>query len=321
MKTNRYKEAYKRLGEGLRPVCLKYGKNKYFFFIDAFLSLVRYGITPNEYMAFHFYELSTIERKQFYTARHSAKYEKLLNDRKYYDTFWQKEKTNLAFKEFIKRDWLFVPKATNDEIKGFLHRHDKIIVKPTNMSSGHGIYVYKGQSIEEIKVGKCLLEQFVCQHPAMTAINPTSVNTVRVYTMLKKSPPRMLNDVIFLSVSIRAGGGNAEVDNYHAGGVGYPVDVDSGVVMGAGTDILGNKYLYHPSTGHKMIGFEIPNYEAMKVYIENLCHVIPTARLIAWDIAVTEDDFELIEANYEGDPGFMQAPSKQGKLKIIKENI
>lgn len=79
--------------------------------------------------------------------------------------------------------------------------------------------------------------------------------------------------------------------------------------------------LFHPGTNCKMVGFEIPNYQKLKFYIEKLCNVIPTARLIAWDIAVLENGFELIEANYEGDSEFMQAPSKQGKLKIIKDNL
>ena len=182
---NRYTSAFERLDGALTPISAKYGTCKLRFFIDAFWSLIRYGITPNEYIGFSFYKLSRIERKQYYTARHSARYEKLLNDSKYYETFWHKEKTNAKFKDFMRRGWLYVPDATDEELNMFLASHDKVIVKPTNQSSGHGIYVYNGESISTLRETSCLIEEFVCQHPKMAAINPTSVNTVRVYTILK----------------------------------------------------------------------------------------------------------------------------------------
>lgn len=183
--SNRYTQAFKRLDIALTPVSDKYGVRKLYFFIDAFWSLIRYGITPNEYIGFGFYKLSRLERKQYYTARHSAKYEKLFNDRKFYETFWHKEKTNTKFKNFLKRDWLYAPDATDEEINTFLQTHDKVIVKPTNQSSGHGIYVYNDEPINTLKENSCLIEEFVCQHHKMAAINSTSVNTVRVYTLLK----------------------------------------------------------------------------------------------------------------------------------------
>ena len=47
--------------------------------------------------------------------------------------------------------------------------------------------------------------------------------------------------------------------------------------------------------------------------------MIPRARLVAWDIAVLENGFEMIEGNYEGDPGVMQAPSKNGCFFEIRK--
>ncbi len=129
-----------------------------------------------------------------------------------------------------------------------------------------------------------------------------------------------LGGVKFLSAAVRVGGKNAEVDNYHAGGVGYPIDINSGVISGAGVTIKGEKVLFHPGSGTKVIGFEIPNWEKLKEFVIMLDRVIPKARLIAWDIAVLEDGFELIEANYQGDPGLMQAPTQTGLKNLIINN-
>lgn len=182
------------------------------------------------------------------------------------------------------------------------------------MSSGHGIHVYKGETVDELIEQSCMLEEFVEQAQELSTLNPSSVNTVRVYTVLDKK-----GDAHILSASLRVGGKGSEVDNYHSGGVGYPIDPETGVIMAAGADILGRRYLYHPGTGAKTIGFEIPRWEQLKSFVFSACTVTPKARLIAWDIAVLTDGFELIEGNYDGDPGFMQTPSGEGQLITIKE--
>ena len=154
------------------------------------------------------------------------------------------------------------------------------------------------------------------QHPKISELNPSSVNSIRVYTLQKKDKTPLI-----LSASIRVGGRGADVDNYHAGGVGYPIDIESGIVYKPGTGIDGTEYIYHPSTGVKMVGFEIPNWQRLKQFVYDAIMVIPQARLLAWDVAVLENGFEMIEGNYNGDPGFMQAPSKVGKKRIIKKNL
>lgn len=162
---------------------------------------------------------------------------------------------------------------------------------------------------------ECLIEEFVEQHPFLSQLNPTSVNTIRIYTLVKKD-----GSCTILSASIRVGGKGAEVDNYHSGGCGYPIDIETGIIYQPGTDIKGNSRIFHPSTGVKMVGLEIPNWNGLKQFVSEAMKVIPETRLIAWDVAVLQDGFEMIEGNCNGDPGFMQAPSKQGKKKeILKE--
>ena len=83
-----------------------------------------------------------------------------------------------------------------------------------------------------------------------------------------------------------------------------------------GTDIKGFQHLFHPSTGYKMIGFEVPNWKELKQFVFKAMTIIPETRLLAWNVAVLDDGFEIMEGNCNGDPGFMQAPSKQGKKKF-----
>lgn len=319
----RYTAAFERLKVGLRREAKKNNIKALRLYIDAAKCYIRYGVTPNEYLGWRFFELSHFERSKFYTARHSNKWETRFNNPEFADNFNQKQLTNRVFHDFIHRDWIYTRDCSEKTIKEFLEKHHKVIVKPVGLSSGRGIHVANNEDINNLIINEYLLEEFIVQHKDMAALNSSSVNSVRVYTLsLRTDKGQKLNgtDVLFLSASIRVGGAGAEVDNYHAGGVGYPIDIQTGTVCAAGTTISGEKVLYHPGSGTKVIGFEIPHWKELKDYVIALDHVIPQARLIAWDIAVLENGFELIEANYNGDPGFMQAPTQTGMKNEIINN-
>ncbi|MGM9826764.1 MAG: sugar-transfer associated ATP-grasp domain-containing protein [Muribaculaceae bacterium] len=326
--TNRYKDAFRRLSGGMSRIADEYGISHIRLYWDAAKCYVRYGVTPNEYLGWRFYELSALERGQFYSARDSKKWERRFNNPAHADEFNQKQETNRVFKDFISRAWLYTKESSESEIKQFLNTFPKVIVKPVGLSSGRGIHVACNEDIKSLANGEFLLEEFIVQDSRMASLNESSVNSVRVYTMSVDKDRAYCNgntlqmdDVLFLSASIRVGGVKSEVDNYHAGGVGYPLDICSGVVCGPGTTISGEKVLFHPGSNVKVIGFEVPNWQKLKEFIVRLDHVVPDARLIAWDIAVIKDGFELIEANYDGDPGFMQAPTQTGKRKVIIKNF
>lgn len=325
---NRYTQALFRLRSAIPTIANRYHKKTIFFYLDALKCFVLLGVTPNEYLGWRFYELSNLERKRFYTARNSSIWEKKFNDSAYAKFFNQKELTNKAFSKFIHRNWIYTDNSTTDEIQRFMIEHNKVIIKPTNLSSGKGIHVATNEDVQQLATSHSLLEEYINQHPKLSKLNDSSVNSIRVYTLTVNSlTPYLTDDVeligntLFISASIRVGGVGAEVDNYHSGGVGYPIDIHKGCVSGPGVLINGQLVLYHPGTSKNVIGYEVPNWERLKQFVVELNSVFPKARLIAWDIAVLNDGFELIEANYQGDPGFMQAPTQTGKKNIIIKNF
>lgn len=329
MAFDNYKKAFKRMLIALEPLCNYYERSKLYFVWDALKCHISYGVTPNEYVGFRFYIKSHLEKKEYYTARDEVRYESKFNDKIKAELFNRKELTLEIFKDYIQRGWLYTPSSSILDIQKFINSHNKIIVKPNNLSSGRGIHVYKsGERIEDLIKNECLLEEFVNQHPLLASINSSSVNTVRIYSVktskeidIDKYEGWKKGNTIIFSASIRAGGKDAEVDNYHAGGVGYPIDIRYGFIKGEGKNIIGKRFSFHPSSGMKMIGLEIPNWEKLREYIFELNQVVEELRLIAWDIAITPDGFDLIEANVSGDPGFMQAPSEIGFKKLIKDAL
>ena len=149
---NRYTKAIKRMSESLDSLCEKYNVSRLYFWIDALLSFIGYCVTPNQYIGFRFWEKSSLEKKQFYTRRQHYKLEKKLNDRNFYNTFWDKEKFNEAFKDYIHREWIFCPNASDEEIEKFVKKHEICLVKPQSLSAGRGIHLFgQNDSFEKLR--------------------------------------------------------------------------------------------------------------------------------------------------------------------------
>lgn len=312
------KEVLKRVTKSLQQISDYYKKPVFFFLLDLVWCHFRYGVKRREYILFKFYKKSSLERKTFYTRGHK-KYEKLLNSEKYHNVFWNKHEFNSVFSDFIKRDWLYCQTATEEEISNFIKKHKKVIIKPDSLEQGIGIHLYAGEPVKNLYTstgGGYIIEDYIQQHPLLTELNSSSVNSVRVYTILdRNSIPHIL------SASLKVGGKGAVVDNAHSNGMIYPINIEHGIIMGPGVNYTGDSCFFHPGTTINMLGLEIPNWEKVIDVIKKASVMIPESRLIAWDIAILENDVEIIEGNYTGGKDLMQWPSDTGKLNEIKKYL
>ena len=55
-----------------------------------------------------------------------------------------------------------------------------------------------------------------------------------------------------------------------------------------------------------MLGLRIPHFDKLKAFVERMARLNPKAKLVGWDIAITETGFELIEGNFAADETIMQ---------------
>ena len=153
---------------------------------------------------------------------------------------------------------------------------------------------------------------FIRQHPAVSEANPDTANTLRVQTA------RRGDDVLILGSCLRVGGAQAQVDNFHAGGVAYPVDIDTGIISGRGQTLLGdNVHIRHPSTGKIMPGFQIPMWPEICDMIKKAAVTTPHVGYVGWDVAVTPDGPEIVEGNINyPDPIVVQLDGKPFGKKL-----
>ncbi|MDE5773654.1 MAG: hypothetical protein K2H86_04265 [Muribaculaceae bacterium] len=183
-----------------------------------------------------------------------------------------------------------------------------IFIKPSkNTSGGHGAKLIRfGQYpisererilLEEINRRNYdyVIQECINQHPVMAQFNPSSVNTLRITTL-------MLNGRYSLcSVILRCGKEGLHVDNWGAGGLLVPVTSD-GKVTETGLDNRLNQYT---SSGKCVFEkCQIPQLPEILKLVER-CHREDFAicKLIGWDITIDSTGNPVIIELNSSQPG------------------
>jgi hypothetical protein len=146
-----------------------------------------------------------------------------------------------------------------------------------------------------VNSGCFIIQENVIQHPEMSRLNASSVNTIRVATFnsLRSSPE-------LIAAFLRIGRSGSIVDNIMSGGLFIGIELDSGKLDGnAFTELEygGRVYSKHPDSGIEFKGFTIPNFSDVKEMACQAANCI-SSKLIGWDIAVTTNGPILIEGNH-----------------------
>ena len=137
-----------------------------------------------------------------------------------------------------------------------------------------------------------VLQVPIVQHPAMAALHPSSVNTLRVITVRDGREPRPFSRPL-----LRVGFGGSLVDNGTAGGLQAFVDPATGRVAGRAIMLRGGMLDRHPDTGVAFDGFEVPHCGRAIELAVRLHRELPGLHSIGWDLAMTADGPVFIEGN------------------------
>ena len=150
------------------------------------------------------------------------------------------------------------------------------------------------------------------QHSDLAAMNPDSINTVKIYTM-------MIQDVChFVAAEFRMGRCGSFVDNIEKGGLAAGVDIKTGAIIGAAYDLRMEPYSVHPDTGAQISGFSLPNWTEVLRFTEECSRACPIA-YVEWDIAIRKDDCVLIEANANARNSEIQMGEFHSRKKQFEE--
>ena len=126
--------------------------------------------------------------------------------------------------------------------------------------------------------------------------------------------------VRLIGACLKCGGRNAATDNFHSGGVAYPLELASGRVCGPGrnnTDL--HDYTRHPASGAYLPGTVIPFWQEITACVSQAMDRVPGMGYVGWDIAVTPDGPELIEGNWHWPGGNIIQFDGVGKYPLLRD--
>ena len=267
----------------------------------------RTGCTYKEYLIYRFFDLTKKEQEEVFVAKFSrkltAKYDV---DREFEKMLYNKEMTNHYFSELVRRPWCVNTKITLEDFTEKFAESGRIIYKPLDGNRGKGVEAFNVNRDNAAEVFNQLVtfpegvvEEYVVQHPEMNKICPASVNTIRVVTISSNTQPVMADgrmmDVAY--ASLRMGGGNSIVDNFHSGGMVSNIDLETGKLVTDAADMDGHVFANHPATGTKLKGFQIPYFQEAIDMVKQAIQDHHVQGYLGWDIAITEKGPVLIELN------------------------
>ena len=215
--------------------------------------------------------------------------------------------------------------VSEDEAISLCSNLKKVIIKPSRASEGHGVQMFCAQDgvtdIDGKTVGQLfreynkdfLVQDCVRQHPGMAALNPTSVNTMRILSY------RSGMEVLIVYSVVRIGRSGSVVDNQCAGGISTTID-DNGRLGKEAFGGFSSDNIEKTDTGIVLEGYQLPSYDKAVEMVQRLHLKLPFFNLVGWDVAIQEDG-EPVLIEFNTNPGLSQSAFKSGMGKYTERII
>lgn len=207
----------------------------------------------------------------------------------------------------------------------------RLVLKPATGQNGVGIQFFEPQQLNTILVDPDLrketyiIEEAIEQHPDLDQINPNSVNSIRLITLLLPD-----GNVELLAAMLKASASKVPVDNFSLGGIAVAIDLETGKLRRDGhakfyspdfvinnrkstdpetiKDILSEihqmraryherVFTHHPLTNFKFESFQLPFWKDVVHAAMRAQQVFSYGKANAIDIAITSQGPVILEAN------------------------
>ena len=217
--------------------------------------------------------------------------------------------------------------VAEDEAIALCQNMEKVIIKPARESEGKGVQSFSakdgvtnlnGKTIRQLfKEYKqdFLIQDWVKQHKYMAALNPTSVNTMRILSY------RSGMEVLIIYSVVRIGRSGSIVDNQCAGGISTTIS-EQGRLGKVAFGGFSKDNITKTDIGIVLDGYQLPSYDKAIAMVKRLHLKLPFFNIVGWDVAIQEDG-EPVLIEFNTNPGLSQSAfcSGMGKYteRIIRE--
>lgn len=192
----------------------------------------------------------------------------------------------------------------------------EVIIKPSRESKGNNVQLITVKSGVTDKDGKTidrlfkdykknfLIQNRVRQHKDMAALNPSSLNTLRVLSY------RSGMEVLIIYSVVRIGRLNQVIDNQSAGGLSTTISPE-GRLGKFSFGKVGSDNIEKTDTGIQLEGYQIPSFDKAIEFVKRLHFRLPFYNIIGWDVAI-EENGEPILIEFNTKPGLSQSAFGSG---------
>lgn len=214
------------------------------------------------------------------------------DDKNVYDLFFNDINRPKALFRKIKNLYLdanFNEISLKDVIK-IGKSQPEVICKIAKYSmAGYGILIWNSERDDESKLMDFLqsadfiiCQEMIKQHNELSRLNPSSVNTLRIFTLLFQGQVHVLSSIV------RMGRNDSRLDNASQGGLVCGIK-PNGQLKDVAWTLLGDRFDRHPN-GVDFSSVTIPNYLECINLVKSLAIRMSTiSRLVSWDLAINED--------------------------------
>jgi len=179
--------------------------------------------------------------------------------------------------------------------------HGKLTVDGTHID---GMLSFIDAISSGVRDGDYILQQRFQQHELLNRINPSSVNTIRIDTLVKDGV------VEHSGAILRMSNGSRSVDNWKCGGIIVSIDLPTGALGDVGkcqAKYGGEIVQKHPLTDFRFAGTVLPYWSEIKDLVCAAAVSLLPLRYLGWDVAIGPDGPVILEANHDLDIFMLQA--------------
>ena len=293
----------------------KSGKPRAWLAADIVWCMIRYGAGYYDYKIFAFYDVPRRNRWTYVTRMKNKRMINQLNDERFNPQLDNKSIFAKRFAPYLHREVLVLTDMTLQRLAEFVADKPVIYAKPSCGWSGKGIekltvadfadvtalYAYLTDPAKNFG----LIEQLIVQHPAVAAVYPLAVNTIRIVSVVDADrTPHIIYS------TMKFGDRGHFVDNVENDGMCIPVDPERGCLTGVAHTSRLEVLDRHPMTGVVFDGFPVPFIAEAHELVKKAALVIPEMRYSGWDVAITETGPAIVEGNDYPGYDFWQLPEQ-----------
>lgn len=233
---------------------------------------------------------------------------------------------------YYKRDIIEIIDSNDySKFEKFVSNHPVFVAKPSDFWWGLGVHKVDLANYESIEAcfidllnegskiqsrhpsrdSSIVLEELIIQSEGLAALHPSSINGIRVTTVRDKN-----GNIVIHHPWIKVGCGGQFVASAALDGFDAEIDAQTGIIISDGVSENGSVYKKHPNTGITIKGYQIPKWNELKEFVNELMAEVPSYGYIGWDLVLTDNGWVVMEANYSGECMWQLIRGEGGKKEI-----